>query len=180
MELLARSLGIRLRREGEVERGAGDAEGVAILLARPQAYMNRSGPAVAPLYRDLADSPGDLIVLHDDLDIPAGQVRLKRGGGTGGHNGLRSLQEELGTPEFLRIRIGIGRPPQGVDPTDYVLSPPPPETTELFLGGVAAAGEAVRDILRDGFDKAMTRWNARRAGSPPEPAEGNILLAPGE
>jgi PTH1 family peptidyl-tRNA hydrolase len=177
---LARSLGIRIAREGELEWGIGDAEGVSILLARPQTYMNRSGVAVAAAYREIAESPDDLIVLHDDLDLPPGQVRLKRGGGTGGHNGLRSLQEELGTPGFLRIRIGIGRPPGGVDPADFVLSPPSPEIRDRFLDGVASAGAAVCDILRDGFDKAMTRWNARRLKPPPPAAEGNILLAPGE
>jgi PTH1 family peptidyl-tRNA hydrolase len=180
VELLARSLGARLVREGDLESGIADAEGVAVLLARPQTYMNRSGVAVAPAFREHAQSPEDLIVLHDDLDLPMGRVRLKRGGGTGGHNGLRSLREELGTPDFLRVRIGIGRPPEGVDPADYVLTPPPPETRDLFLGGVADAEEAVRDILRDGFDKAMTRRNARRAAFPPGPPEGNILLAPGE
>jgi len=166
VELLARSLGTRLAREGDLEFGIADAEGVAVLLARPQTYMNRSGIAVAPVYRAFAESPGDLIVLHDDLDLPPGRVRLKRGGGTGGHNGLRSLQEELGTPAFLRVRIGIGRPPEGVDPADFVLSPPPPEAPDHFLGGVASAGEAVLDILRDGFDKAMTRWNAKAHAFP--------------
>ena len=179
VELLARSLGARLSRAGDLECGTGEAEGVAVLLARPLTYMNLSGQAIAPLYREYADSPEDLIVLHDDLDIPAGQVRLKRGGGTGGHNGLRSLQAELGTLSFLRVRIGIGRPFEGVDPADYVLSPPAPEVRELFLGGVAAAGEAVRDILKDGFDKAMTRWNAKRTGPSPPTEEGDILLAPG-
>lgn len=177
---LARSLGIRIARGGELEWGIGDAEGVPILLARPQTYMNRSGAAVAAAYREYAESPDDLIVLHDDLDLPPGQVKLKRGGGTGGHNGLRSLQEELGTLGFLRVRIGIGRPPEGVDPADFVLSPPSPEIRDLFLDGVASAGAAVCDILRDGFDKAMTRWNARRLKTPPPAAEGNILLAPGE
>lgn len=179
VELLARSLGARLARAGELESGTGEADGVAVLLARPLTYMNLSGLAVAPVYRDCTESPGDLIVLHDDLDIPPGQVRLKRGGGTGGHNGLRSLREALGTPEFLRVRIGIGRPPEGVDPADFVLSPPLPEVRDLFLDGVAAAEKAVLDILRDGFDKAMTRWNARRASPSPDSGEGDILLAPG-
>ncbi|MBI5419249.1 MAG: aminoacyl-tRNA hydrolase [Deltaproteobacteria bacterium] len=180
VELLARSLGIRLAASGEIEYGVGDAFGVTVLLARPQTYMNRSGLAVAPLYRDYAGSPEDLIVIHDDLDIPLGEVRLKRGGGTGGHNGLRSLQDELGTPAFLRIRVGIGRPPEGIDPADYVLSPVPAEASDLFLGGVASAGEAAREILRDGFDKAMTRWNVRRFEKRPQSADADILLAPGE
>ncbi len=162
VDLLARSLGVRFVAEGELDYGIGDTEGVTLLLARPRTFMNRCGLGVVPVYGKYAESPGDLIVIHDDLDIPLGQVRLKRGGGTGGHKGLRSLQAELGTLAFLRVRIGIGRPPEGVDPADFVLSPVPAEARDLFLGGVASAGEAVRDILRDGFDKAMTRWNARR------------------
>ncbi len=180
VELLARGLGVRLAREGDLERGIADAEGVTVLLARPRTFMNCSGLAVAPAYRDCAESPDDLIVVHDDLDIPLGQVRLKRGGGTGGHNGLRSLQAELGTQAFLRVRIGIGRPPEGVDPADFVLSPVPEEARGVFLDGVASAADAVREILRDGFEKAMTRRNARRATTLPEGPEGNILLAPGE
>ena len=125
--------------------------------------MNLNGRAVAPLYDRFAASPADLLILHDDLDLALGVVRLKRGGGTGGHNGLRSVQEELGTREFLRVRIGIGRPPEGVDPADFVLRPVPGESRDRFQGGVSSAREAVADILREGFDKAMTRWNARQA-----------------
>ncbi len=136
--------------------------------------MNLSGTAVGPLYRRFAESPRNLIVVHDDLDIPVGVVRLKRGGGTGGHNGLRSLQEHLGTLDFLRVRVGIGRPPDGVDPADFVLSPVPEESRALFDSGVAAAAEAVLDIVRDGFDKAMTRCNARRVPRPSgEPGGGD-------
>lgn len=129
--------------------------------------MNASGLAVAPVYRRRAGSPEDLVVLHDDLDLPLGTVRLKRGGGTGGHNGLRSLLEELGTPDFPRVRIGIGRPPEGTDPADYVLSRVPPDAWERFERGIAAAAQAVGDIARAGFDRAMTRWNAVRAELPP-------------
>lgn len=159
---LARSLGARLSEAGDLECGEAESGGVQLLLARPLTFMNMSGVAVAPAFREWTESPGELVVVHDDLDIPPGEIRLKRGGGTGGHNGLRSLRRELGTPDFLRVRIGIGRPPEGIDPADYVLSPPPAEIRDLFLGGVAAAEEAVLDMLRDGFDKAMTRWNARR------------------
>jgi len=147
--------------------------------------MNLSGDAVAPLYRKHADGPEDLLVLHDDLDLPVGAVRLKRGGGTGGHNGLRSLKERLGTADFLRIRVGIGRPPAGIDPADYVLTPPALELRGAFDTAVAAAGEAFADVARLGFDKAATRWNARSrkedmlCKAPPDSPGGNILLAPG-
>ncbi len=166
MDALARSLGARLSAEGDLAWGVADAFGVAVLLGKPLTYMNLSGTAVAPVYRRFAESPGDLVVIHDDLDIPTGVVRLKRGGGTGGHNGLRSLQEHLGTLDFLRVRIGIGRPPEGVDPADFVLSPVPDADRALFESGVAAAADAVLDLVRDGFDKAMTRHNAKRVPPP--------------
>ena len=166
MDLLARTLGIRLAADGELDWGVGDAFGVAVLLGKPKTFMNLSGAAVAPVYRRFAGSPGDLIVVHDDLDIATGLVRLKRGGGTAGHNGLRSLQENLGTRDFLRARIGIGRPPEGVDPADFVLSPVPDESRAPFESGVASAAQAVLDVVRDGFDRAMTRCNASRVPSP--------------
>lgn len=179
VDRLAQELGVRLAGRGEIEYGIGDAEGEVVLLAKPQTFMNRSGTAVAPLYRSYADSPEELVVIHDDLDLPPGAVRLKRGGGTGGHNGLRSLQSELGTPAFLRVRIGIGRPPEGVDAAEYVLEYPPQELRDVLSGAAAHAAEAVRDLLRDGFDKAMTRWNMKRKALLPHGAEGANLLAPG-
>ena len=163
VDLLAVSLGIRLKASGEVEYGVGPLDAEWVLLGRPRTYMNLSGRAVAPLYERFAGVPEDLLVLHDDLDLALGVVRLKRGGGTGGHNGLRSLQEELGTREFLRVRIGIGRPPEGVDPADFVLRPVPGELRDRFHEGVSSTAEAVGDIFREGFDRAMTRWNARHA-----------------
>jgi len=130
-------------------------------------FMNLSGDAVAPLYRKHADGPEDLVVLHDDLDLPVGAVRLKRGGGTGGHNGLRSLKERLGTADFLRIRLGIGRPPAGVDPADYVLTPPAPEFRGAFDAAVAAAADvgaagAVARPARAARNGAGARSAARR------------------
>jgi PTH1 family peptidyl-tRNA hydrolase len=101
-------------------------EGRRVALVKPMTFMNLSGLAVSPLFRKRAEEAEDLVVVHDDLDLPVGAVRLKRGGGTGGHNGLKSLGAELGTLGFLRIRVGIGRPPAGVDPADYVLTPPAP------------------------------------------------------
>jgi len=175
-------LGVRWRQTGEASLGSCEIGGRQVVLAKPMTFMNLSGDAVAPLYRKHADGPEDLLVLHDDLDLPAGAVRLKRGGGTGGHNGLRSLKERLGTADFFRIRVGIGRPPAGVDPADYVLTPPVPELRGAFDAAVAAAAEAFADIARLGFNKTMTRWNARKredSKTPPESPGGNILLAPG-
>lgn len=166
IDRLAGQLGIRLHLEGKLEYGIGEAAGETVMLARPQTYMNLSGTAVAPAFRSYAESPADLVVLHDELDIPLGDVRLKRGGGTGGHNGLRSLQTELSTPDFLRVRIGIGRPPPGWDAAEYVLAPVPEESRPVFDDAVAAAAEAVLDLLRDGFERASTRWNQKRRNPP--------------
>lgn len=162
---LADRLGARFRASGEADTGFGRLGSAGLLLGRPRTYMNLSGPAMEPLYRRHAGGPEKLLVVHDDLDLPLGTVRLKRGGGTGGHKGLRSLEEALGTAGFLRIRIGIGRPPEGIDPAEYVLSRVPEEVRERFDESVEAAAEAVADIVQDGFDRAMTRWNAKR----PEP-----------
>jgi peptidyl-tRNA hydrolase, PTH1 family len=162
VDRLAESLGVRLRAAGEAEYGFGRLSEVELLLGKPRTYMNQSGLAVATLYRRYAEGPENLVVVHDDLDLPLGTVRLKRGGGTGGHKGLLSLAEELGTTGFSRIRIGIGRPPDGVDPADYVLTRVPEESRERFDEGIAAAAEAVCEIVKEGFDRAMTRRNARR------------------
>ena len=176
---------MRWRAAAAASLGTAGIGGRQVVLAKPMTFMNLSGDAVAPLYRKHVGGPEDLVVLHDDLDLPVGAVRLKRGGGTGGHNGLRSLKERLGTADFLRIRVGIGRPPAGVDPAEYVLTPPAPGLHGAFDAAVAAAGEAFADIARLGFDKAMTRWNAKaredskNGKAPPESPGGNILLAPG-
>lgn len=162
VDRIAKTLGVRFRASGEAEIGFGQLAGVGLLLGKPRTYMNLCGHAVAPLYRRYAEGPEKLVVVHDDLDLPLGAMRLKRGGGTGGHRGLRSLEEELGTPGFFRVRIGIGRPPEGIDPADHVLARIPEESRERLDEGIAAAAEAVGDIVQEGFDRAMTRWNARR------------------
>ncbi|MEW6719284.1 MAG: aminoacyl-tRNA hydrolase [Thermodesulfobacteriota bacterium] len=180
VDRLASGSGVRWRVSGEAERAECELEGRRVLLVKPMTFMNLSGAALGPLYRKLAEGPEDLVVVHDDLDLPAGAVRLKRGGGTGGHNGLKSLREHLGTLEFLRVRVGIGRPPEGVDPAEYVLHPPDPASRGAFEEAVAAACAALGDIARLGFDKAMTRWNVKPRKPRPDPPAGNILLAPGE
>jgi peptidyl-tRNA hydrolase, PTH1 family len=119
-------------------------------LLKPTTFMNNSGSAVSD-YR-----PEDLIVIHDDLDLEAGTVRVKVGGGAGGHNGLRSIIGRLGN-DFVRVRIGIGRPPAGVGVTDYVLS----RMDSVVRDAIPAAADAVEFVLEHGPEAAMNRFNVR-------------------
>lgn len=117
--------------------------GEPVMVAKARAYMNVTGRQIGPLAAYYSVTPDDLIVLHDELDIDFGQVRLKQGGGEGGHNGLRSLTSAVGTRDYLRVRLGIGRPPGRQDPADFVLKPFPSATRAdvdlLITNGVDAA-----------------------------------------
>ena len=139
VDRIASEVGAQWRVSGNAARADCDLEGCRVVLVKPLTFMNLSGFAVAPLFRKRAEEPEDLVVVHDDLDLSAGTVRLKSGGGAGGHNGLKSLAAELGTPDFQRIRIGIGRPPAGVDPADYVLDLPDPAARIVFEEAIASA-----------------------------------------
>lgn len=121
-----------------------------VTLLKPTTFMNNSGSAVAD-YR-----PEDLVVVHDDLDLEAGTVRVKVGGGAGGHNGLRSIVGRLGN-EFVRVRIGIGRPPVGVTVTDYVLS----RMDSAVKDAIPTAADAVELVVENGPEAAMNRFNTR-------------------
>jgi peptidyl-tRNA hydrolase, PTH1 family len=142
--------------------GRGKIKNNQALLAKPQAFMNRSGMAVSRLfdYFKIADYK-DLIVVHDDLDLPFGVIRLKADGGPGGHKGLISVIEHLGTTEFLRIRMGIGRPAFKTSTEDYVLNRFPDDEMKRLTKVIAAAGEAVADILSLGIQTAMNNYNVR-------------------
>jgi PTH1 family peptidyl-tRNA hydrolase len=131
------------------------------VLAKPQTYMNESGRAVGAIVRDAYAGVSELIVVHDELDLPLGFVRVKIGGGHGGHNGLRSLIECLGSAEFIRVRVGIGRPDPGMDPADYVLSPFTAEERKLAPKAIAKAAEAVKAIISEGPVKAMNIFNQK-------------------
>ena len=134
-------------------------DGEKVLLVKPQSYMNRSGEAVRSLFRYLPVSTEDLVVVHDDLDLPFGRIRIRAKGGAGGHRGVLSILEALGNEHFFRVRVGIGRPPGGVDPTDYVLSPFSPGETPLVEQAVSRAAEAVQSLLEDGSHQAMEKFN---------------------
>jgi PTH1 family peptidyl-tRNA hydrolase len=133
-----------------------------VALAFPQTYMNLSGESVAPLVRRHGiEDPHRVVIVHDELDLPVGRVKVKVGGGLAGHNGLRSIKSHLGTDDFVRVRIGVGRPPGAKQGADHVLRRPgKAERTELEIT-VQEAADAVETILREGADVAMNRFNAR-------------------
>ena len=135
--------------------GEGRLAGRRVVLARPTSYMNESGGPVRGLLDYHSIPPTDLVVLHDELDIPFAGVRLKRGGGEGGHNGLRSISRATGTRDYLRVRVGIGRPPGRQDPADFVLKDfSATERKELDLL-VAEAADATEELLVRGLEAAQ-------------------------
>lgn len=138
----------------------GDIAGKPVLIAQPQSFMNCSGGPVGALLRFHEASMEELLVAHDDLDLDFGDVRVKRGGGHGGHRGLRDLGEQLGL-EFLRVRVGISRPPQGLDSAAYVLGQWSDAERERLADLVAQAADAVEAVLAEGATAAMNRFNVR-------------------
>ena len=132
-----------------------------ILLAKPQTYVNRSGVAVADLLRRHRVKIEGLLVIADDLDLPLGRLRLRGGGSHGGHNGLRSIIEALGRDDFPRLRVGIGRPPSGVDPAEFVLTPFRDDEDAPMQAALDRAADAVETLLREGLQVAMNRFNTR-------------------
>lgn len=130
------------------------------LLVKPETYMNRSGRVVAALARGLGVAPEDVLVVVDDIDLDLGQLRIRPHGGAGGHNGMRSIIQALGTDRFPRLRIGVGRP--RTDAARYVLEPFPPDLRVEAEISVAEASEAVLAwLLGEGLDQVMTRFHSR-------------------
>jgi PTH1 family peptidyl-tRNA hydrolase len=158
------------RREGPARVVEGSVDGVDLVLARPQTYMNLSGRAGVHLIERYSVSPADVIVVHDDLDLPLGRLRLRRNGSAGGQKGVKSLADSWRFKDFMRVRIGIGRPPEDMDPTDYVLRRFTPEEKRLMEEVLPRAADAVVAIVRDGLDKAASVYNA--APKPVAEAEG--------
>ena len=132
--------------------------GHRVALAVPTTYMNDSGSAVRSLVTRFGiDEPSSVVVVHDELDLPPGTVRLKAGGGLAGHNGLRSVQSHLHSSDFLRVRIGVGKPPSAAQGASHVLRRPPKAVRELLADSVETAADAVERIAEDGWDAAM-QW----------------------
>jgi PTH1 family peptidyl-tRNA hydrolase len=132
-------------------------DGRQVLIAKPRSYMNLSGRSVAALARFFSVPPTEVVVIHDELDIPFGEIRLNRGGGEGGHNGLRSVSGALTSKDYLRTRIGIGRPPGRQDPADYVLKPFSSVERKELPTVVEQAADAVELLLRVGLEAAQNQ-----------------------
>ncbi|MBI4526411.1 MAG: aminoacyl-tRNA hydrolase [Deltaproteobacteria bacterium] len=139
--------------------GEWQKDGEKIILAKPQTYMNQSGVVVKAVLEFFSATVADLIVIHDDLDLPLGRLRIRSRGGAGGHRGIVSLLEELGDEGFLRVRIGIGRPSQGIDPSDFVLLPFAPEEHREVSKIVSRAADAIECVLEEGARRAMDKFN---------------------
>jgi PTH1 family peptidyl-tRNA hydrolase len=166
VELLATRLGVRLRAaRTPAWTGRGQHAGREIILARPRTYMNESGIAGARLVRDLGLTLDQVLVVYDDLDLAVGKLRLRRSGSPGGHNGIRSLQAHWRSQEFARLRVGIGRPPPGVDPIDYVLGRPEGEERELLESSCERAAEAALSVAERGLEATMTEYNRGAGGN---------------
>lgn len=161
------------RRQFQGLVGHGRIEDQRVLLVQPQTYMNLSGQCIAPLVQTHQIPLSQILVIHDELDLPFGRMLLKQGGGSGGHNGLKSLDEELGSRDYARLRFGIGRPEDpDQDIAAYVLSPFAQDQQETLVELLTQATEMVETCCTEGLNKAMNRWNRRKKKKPkPEPIQ---------
>ena len=165
---LARTQGIYFdKKQGQARTGIGTIAGKRVVLARPQTFMNASGESVSALARKLNVTPSDIIVIHDDLDLPVGKIRLRLGGGSGGHKGIDSVIARLGSRDFYRVRVGVGRP-EIIDGSTadkenavigYVLNDFTPEEKRTIEAALPAVGDAIVCLLAEGLAAAMNKFN---------------------
>jgi len=166
LNYFAKTQGIRLdKKQGKARTGAGEVAGDKAILARPQTYMNLSGESVSRLVRKFDINLNDLVVIHDDLDLPLGKIRIRHGGSSGGHKGIDSIISLLDSQDFSRLRIGIGRPTSGpaqiseADIISYVLSDFTPEEKRTVTGVIPRVSEAILCLLTEGLSSAMNKYN---------------------
>lgn len=166
IEHLARTEEIPLNKQGfDALYGKGRIGDEAVILAKPQTFMNLSGVALEGLLTYFKVDIECLIVIHDDLDLPFQTVRLKKGGGSGGHKGLISIIQHLGGAEFLRVRLGIGKPARKSMVESYVLSPFTEEEQKVLPRTVAIAAEAAKEMVRCGIQSAMLKYHRKDLNS---------------
>lgn len=154
----ARAMGAEIR----LGTAPGGAPGPRAVIATPMSYMNESGGPVAGLMQYFSVDPDHLVVVHDELDIDFGALRLKKGGGEGGHNGLRSITKSIGTKDYFRIRCGIGRPPGRQDPADFVLKDFPSSQKEEVALLIGDAEDALHLLVHQGLEAAQQRFHSPR------------------
>jgi len=139
--------------------GEGIVGGEKFVLVKPQTYMNRSGAAIQGLLRKFRASAQEMVVVYDDIDLPFGRIRVRSGGSAGGHRGALSILESVAGTPFFRVRLGIGRPPEGVDPADFVLASFSPEEAEAVWALIDQGAKAVLSLLREGGERTMREFN---------------------
>ncbi len=164
----ARTHSIRFdKKQGKARIGSGEVAGSKVVVAKPQTYMNLSGQAVSLLVRRFNTSLDNLLVIHDDLDLPLGKIRIRQGGGSAGHKGVKSITTEVGSQNFPRLRVGIGRPTVVEGSTEiteadivaYVLSDFTPEEKQTITQVIPSVSEAILCLLTEGLTAAMNRYN---------------------
>lgn len=161
-EELARRSGVSLKKSGyQGIYGVGRVGGEEAAILLPQTFMNLSGVSVAAACKSLGAEPGDLIVVHDDIDLSFGTLKIKVGGGHGGHNGIRSICGVLGGGDFIRVKIGVGRPPAGGDVAGYVLNPFAAAERSRLDTVVNHSATAIETLLARGVMQAMNEFNSR-------------------
>jgi PTH1 family peptidyl-tRNA hydrolase len=163
LRYFARAQGIKFNQKKGLARGRGGGAPNKMVLARPQTFMNNSGQSVSRLLKSLRIKPQDLLVIHDDLDLPLAKIRISSGSGSGGHKGINSIIAELGTQDFTRIRVGIGRPdkpnPTEDDIIAYVLSDFTPRERKAISLVIPRVSEAILCLLTEGLTTAMNKFN---------------------
>ncbi len=164
LSYFARTQGIRFdKKQGQARVGSGEVADSKLVVARPQTYMNRSGESVSRLVKKFNINHDDLLVIHDDLDLPLGKIRIRRGGGSGGHKGVNSIISCLESRDFTRLRVGIGRPATSfigeADIIAYVLSDFPPDEKQLMAQVIPRVSEAILCLLTEGLTAAMNKYN---------------------
>jgi len=161
IERAAARWSIRLAKRGMAHRGSGRLGSELLELAGTLDWMNITGPPLKGLLREFMLTADDLILIHDDLDLEPGRLRIKQAGGHGGHNGIKSVVEALGTPEFVRLKIGIGRPSPRQDSADYVLQAFTREELEVLNPCLDRAVDALECLIHRGTAVAMNQFNVR-------------------
>ena len=151
------------RKNFQAEVSEGTIDGERVLLMKPQTYMNESGRSVGDAVRFLKLTPSDVVVIHDELDLPPGSARFKKGGGHGGHNGLRDIHSALGTPDYWRLRLGIGHPGDKSQVVGFVLGKPPASEQKMIDEAIDESLRCTEMLMKDGLEKTVQRLHSFKA-----------------